>query len=284
MRLAQETGTRAVADMAQRFGITTRIDTNPSMALGSSSVRLIDMTRAYAAVGRGGVAVTPYGVRRVTTADGTLLYQHQPEEPRVLVAPWVAAQMTDLLAIGGRATAPAAPRTSAGRPRARPARPRRTRTPGSSAFRAGSPPASGWAATTIARFRASPAAARPARAFHDYMMRAVANRPVENFATAVQTPDWQMEPDNGIWFAPADGESPVDEDVFVDEDGNPVERPPAPAPPQDRKPIADDAVPRDEEEVELEQLDRELRERSLDRPRRRRRDEDRPRRGDPFET
>ena len=69
----------------------------PSMALGSSEVRLIDMTRAYAAVARGGVAVTPYGIRRVTTADGTLLYQHQDDESRVLVAPWVAAQMTDLL-------------------------------------------------------------------------------------------------------------------------------------------------------------------------------------------
>ena len=33
----------------------------------------------------------------LTTADGTLLYQHPTDEPRVLVAPWVAAQMTDLL-------------------------------------------------------------------------------------------------------------------------------------------------------------------------------------------
>ena len=97
VRLAQDVGTRSVADMAQRFGITSRVDTNPSMALGTSEVRLIDMTRAYAAVARGGIAVTPYGIRRVTTADGTLLYQHEDDETRVLVQPWVAAQMTDLL-------------------------------------------------------------------------------------------------------------------------------------------------------------------------------------------
>src|SRR5688572_28796038 len=97
VRLAQQTGTAAVADMARRFGVTTRIETNPSMALGSNSVRLLDMTRAYASVARGGVAVSPYGIRRVTTADGTLLYQHPTDEPRVLVAPWVAAQMTELL-------------------------------------------------------------------------------------------------------------------------------------------------------------------------------------------
>ena len=98
VRLAQDVGTRSVADMAQRMGITTTIGTNPSMALGSSSVRLIDMTRAYAAVARGGIAVTPYGIRRVTTADGTLLYQHEDDESRVLVQPWVAQQMTSLLA------------------------------------------------------------------------------------------------------------------------------------------------------------------------------------------
>ena len=74
------------------------------------------MTRAYAAVARGGVAVTPYGIRRVTTADGTLLYQHRTDEPRVLVAPWVAAQMTDLLQ-GVVDAAPAAP-PQIGRPAA----------------------------------------------------------------------------------------------------------------------------------------------------------------------
>jgi penicillin-binding protein 1A len=280
VRLAQETGTRAVADMAQRFGITTRIETNPSMALGSSSVRLIDMTRAYAAVGRGGVAVTPYGVRRVTTADGTLLYQHQPEEPRVLVAPWVAAQMTDLLqSVVANGTGRAA---DLGRPAAGKTG---TTTSNKDAWFIGF---SSGVTTGVWMGRddnrALPGLAggsAPARAFHDYMMRAVANRPVENFATEVQTPDWQMEPDNGIWFAPADGEAEGGgEGMFVDEDGNPVERAPPP-PPQDRKPIADDAIPRDEEDVELEQLDRELRDRSLDRPRRRR-DEDRPRRGDPY--
>ena len=129
VRLAQQVGTRAVADMAQRFGITTRIETNPSMALGSNSVRLIDMTRAYASVARGGVGVTPYGIRRVTTADGTLLYQQPVNEARVLVAPWVAAQMTELLQ--------GVVEHGTGRARARPARPAPTRMAGSSAFRAG---------------------------------------------------------------------------------------------------------------------------------------------------
>src|SRR3546814_2487009 len=78
--------------MAQRFGITTEVNTHPSMVLGTSEVRLIDMTRAFASVSQKGVAVVPFGIRRVTTADGELLYEHQVDESRVLVAPWVAAR------------------------------------------------------------------------------------------------------------------------------------------------------------------------------------------------
>jgi len=280
VRLTQETGTRAVADMAQRFGITSRIDTNPSMALGSSEVRLIDMTRAYAAVSRGGVGVTPYGVRRVTTADGTLLFQHAAEESRVLVAPWVAAQMTDLLqSVVANGTGRSA---ELGRPTAG-----KTGTTSSNkdawfiGFSSGVTTGV-WMGRDDNRALPGLAGGRaPARAFHDFMVRAVANRPPEAFATEIQTPDWQVEPDNGIWFAPADEEG--DGGQFVDEDGNPIERPP---PPEDNKPTGDYAAPRDEEDVQIERLDRDLRERPLGRPReparRPPRDEERPRRGDTY--
>jgi penicillin-binding protein 1A len=35
----------------------------------------------------------------------------------------------------------------------------------------------------------------PARAFHDFMVAAVARRPVEQFETEVPMPDWQLEPE-----------------------------------------------------------------------------------------
>ena len=96
-KIGQQVGFGTIADMARRFGITTPISTYPSMVLGTSEVRLIDMTRAFAAIADKGVAVTPYGIRKVVTADGRLLYQHEAPDNRVLVAPWVAAEMTDLL-------------------------------------------------------------------------------------------------------------------------------------------------------------------------------------------
>jgi penicillin-binding protein 1A len=60
----------------------------------------------------------------------------------------------------------------------------------------------------------------PARAFHDFMIRAVANRPVENFETQVKPPDWQQEPDDEAWYAaPDNGAAPQQ---LVDPDGNPL--------------------------------------------------------------
>src|SRR3954463_7865995 len=201
VRLAQQVGTRTVADMAQRFGITTHVDTNPSMALGSSAVRLIDMTRAYAAVGRGGIAVTPYGIRRVTTADGTLLYQHQDDASRVLVAPWVAAQMTDLLqgvVLHGTGRAADLGRPTAGKTG--------TTTSNKDGWFIGF--SSGlttgvWMGRDDNRALPGLAGGRaPARAFHDLMVRAVANRPVEQFTTDAAAPDWEAQGDNQIWYAP----------------------------------------------------------------------------------
>ena len=52
--------------------------------------------RAFASVASKGVAIVPYGITRVT-ANGEVIYQHQADTSRVLVAPYVAAEMTDLL-------------------------------------------------------------------------------------------------------------------------------------------------------------------------------------------
>jgi penicillin-binding protein 1A len=229
-RLGQEVGFRTVADMAQRLGITTKIGSNAAITLGSSEVRLIDMTRAYATIANKGVAVVPYGIKRVTTAKGELLYQQQPDESRVLVSPWVAAEMTDLMqtaVLTGTGRAAQIGRPVAGK----------TGTTTSNK--------DGWflgfssGLTTgiwMGRDDSKPipglqGGRAPARAFHDFMVRAVANRPVENFDVQVKAPDWQEEPDNEAWFGEPDNGG-----QFVDEDGNPLPQDQQPRPQQDQPP------------------------------------------------
>ena len=220
-KIGDALGFGTIADMAHRFGISSKVSTFPSMVLGTSDVRLIDMTRAFAAVQNRGVSVVPYAIRKVVTADGQLLYQHQGNEERVLVAPWVAAGMTDLLqtaVLSGTGRAAQIGRPVAGK----------TGTTSSNK--------DGWfigfssGLTTgvwMGRDDARPVAGlqggtAPARAFASFMKVAVAKRPVEQFQTQAAIPDWQLEPDEEAW-----GFNYVDSEPMVDADGNPLPSQPA---------------------------------------------------------
>jgi penicillin-binding protein 1A len=271
-QLGQEVGFRTVADIAQRFGITSKLPTHPSITLGSAEVRLIDMTRAYASVAAGGNAVVPYGIRRVTTGEGELLYQHETNETRTLVAPHVAAQMTDLLQ--------AAVMTGTGRA-AMIGRPVAGKTGTTSSNKDGwflgfsSGLTTGvWMGRDDSRAIPGLQGGRaPARAFHDFMTRAVANRPEETFETKVAPPDW-AEPDEEVWFGEPEEPAPVDPDGLP---APGIEPPPRPAP-------RPDPYERQEEPVQDDQLDREWLDRAINRererevpPRRREPPADRPR-------
>jgi penicillin-binding protein 1A len=238
-KLGQETGFGTVADMARRFGVTTPINTQPAMVLGTSNVRLIDMTRAFASVGQKGVAVTPYAITRVT-ANGAVIYQHEVDTSRVLVAPYVAAQMTDLLQTAvNTGTGKAA---QIGRPVAG-----KTGTTTSNkdgwflGFSSGLTTGVWMGRDDAKRVGGLQGGTAPARAFANFMRVAVANRPVENFDTEVTLPEWQLEPDQEAW-----GEA--DNGVFVDQDGNPVAR--------DEEPIEGEPAPGDEGGISQDWLDR----------------------------
>ncbi len=216
-KLGMEVGFTTVADMARRFGISTTINTHPSMVLGTSEVHLIDMTRAFAAVARKGVAVTPYGILKVVTADGEVLYEHEDDTSRVLVAPWVAAGATDLMQT--------AVNTGTGRA-AQIGRPVAGKTGTTSSNKDGWFVGFSSGITTGVWMgrddnRAIPGLAggrAPARAFASYMKAATSGRPVEPFETEVTLPEWQLEPDEEAFGAPDNG-------MMVDENGMPLDPP-----------------------------------------------------------
>lgn len=236
-QLGNEVGFGAVAQMARRFGITTPINTLPSMVLGSSDVRVIDMVRAFAAVQAKGSAVTPYGIRKITSTEGEVLYSHRPDPAQQLVPNFVAAGITDLLqsavSIGtGRAA-------QIGRPVAG-----KTGTTSSNkdgwflGFSSGITTGV-WMGRDDAR--AVPGlqgGTAPARAFAAYMKIATAKRPPEKFDTDLKLPQWQLEPDDEVMQANPDGY------FYADPDGNIIE-PGA----QNRLPAVDGALPGGEQGV-----------------------------------
>jgi penicillin-binding protein 1A len=75
-RLANEVGTSNVAATARRLGITSPIQLDPSMALGAVEVSPLEMAQAYAPFSNGGFYAKAYGVERIRTATGRMLYDH----------------------------------------------------------------------------------------------------------------------------------------------------------------------------------------------------------------
>jgi penicillin-binding protein 1A len=96
-RLANAVGTANVAQTAHRLGITSRIQTDPSMALGAVEVSPLEMTQAYDAFANGGQRVGAYGIERIRTADGRVLYDHGPGQRTPVIGQPPLAYMTQML-------------------------------------------------------------------------------------------------------------------------------------------------------------------------------------------
>jgi penicillin-binding protein 1A len=74
-QLAAEVGPREVVRTAQRLGIASPLETNASIALGTSEVTPLELTGAYAAFANGGEGVIPYVISEIHSADGPILYR-----------------------------------------------------------------------------------------------------------------------------------------------------------------------------------------------------------------
>ncbi|MBE7218450.1 MAG: PBP1A family penicillin-binding protein [Caulobacteraceae bacterium] len=96
-RLADEVGRQNVARTAERLGITSPINTDPAMALGTSEVSPLEMAQAYGAFADGGRAVRAYGIERIRTADGTVVYEHHPDDARQVINNPPLAYMDQML-------------------------------------------------------------------------------------------------------------------------------------------------------------------------------------------
>ena len=152
VRLTLEFGPDAVIRTAYRLGITSQLEPNASIALGTSEVSPFELVSAYATFANGGFAISPHVVERIRTADGKTLYRAlgaaaRPHRRRPLRRHDEHDDAADA-ALRHRARGEPA---RAGRPPARPAPARITAMPGSSATPRISSPASGSATTTIRR-------------------------------------------------------------------------------------------------------------------------------------
>ena len=97
VRLGIEVGAKSVVRTAHRLGISSKLDANASIALGTSEVSVIELVGAYAPFANGGLGVSPHVVTKIRTNEGKVLYARQPDQLSQVIEPRHVAMMNTMM-------------------------------------------------------------------------------------------------------------------------------------------------------------------------------------------
>jgi len=97
VRVGLEVGPKNVVRTAHRLGIASKLDPNPSIALGTSEVSMLELVGAYASFANGGLGVSPHVVTRIKTLEGKLLYLRQADQAAQVIEPRNVAMMNQMM-------------------------------------------------------------------------------------------------------------------------------------------------------------------------------------------
>ncbi|MBH0203047.1 MAG: PBP1A family penicillin-binding protein [Nitrospira sp.] len=96
VRTAHRTGMTALTGLLHAFGVTTPLADDLSLALGSSSVSLLQITSAYAGLANGGVVIHPVALSNMVREGGETIWS-PPLDRRQAATPQGAFLITSLL-------------------------------------------------------------------------------------------------------------------------------------------------------------------------------------------
>ena len=82
---------------AHRLGISSKLDANASIALGTSEVSMLELVGAYAPFANGGLGVSPHVVTKIRTLDGKLLYARPADQLGQVIEPRNVAMMNAMM-------------------------------------------------------------------------------------------------------------------------------------------------------------------------------------------
>ncbi|MBR1124593.1 penicillin-binding protein [Bradyrhizobium lablabi] len=98
VRLGIEVGPKNVVRTAHRLGISSKLEANPSIALGTSEVSLTELVGAYAPFANGGQGASPHVVTKIRTVEGNkVLYVRQADPVGQVIEPRYVAMMNTMM-------------------------------------------------------------------------------------------------------------------------------------------------------------------------------------------
>jgi penicillin-binding protein 1A len=95
-QLARKIGIEAVVEMAQRLGITSKLEPFYSLSIGTAEISPLELATVYSAFANGGNRVHPQGITKITDGAGKVIWEWKPSKTRALTES-VAATVTDAL-------------------------------------------------------------------------------------------------------------------------------------------------------------------------------------------
>jgi len=84
VKILRDIGIDYVINYARNLGITSHLNRDLSLALGSSGMSLMEVVRAYSVFANQGYAMTPSFIKRVEDRDGHVIYENTPTPKRVM--------------------------------------------------------------------------------------------------------------------------------------------------------------------------------------------------------
>ncbi len=97
VNLAKSVGINNVIETARLMGVTADLMPNLSTALGSNGVPMIQMASVYASIATNGLAIEPFGIKRIKTVKGDVIYEHENIKPPQVIPGYPVTQLKEMM-------------------------------------------------------------------------------------------------------------------------------------------------------------------------------------------
>jgi len=97
IRLSDLVGRENIIKQVKKFGITSKVLNNPSMALGTSSFSLLETVGSFGAICGRGMPVIPFGINEIKLRDNRSIWKRNLPERNKVVSNQVLIKLKKLL-------------------------------------------------------------------------------------------------------------------------------------------------------------------------------------------
>lgn len=97
VQISQRVGTENVIERAKRLGVKSPLYANPSLALGTEEVNLLELTAAYIPFATSGFSADSHAILKIETEEGEVLYEYKKPDRERIIEKTVATDMNHLM-------------------------------------------------------------------------------------------------------------------------------------------------------------------------------------------